>query len=222
MWIWLIAIFVLLAIIFWSRIKVTLNWSREQENDKLFADIRALFGLFRYRFQLPTLDFSRFHKGLIVKSETINKNSAQADSQDQFKINFAKIVKAYRNYKLILESTKGFREWSDRFLSHIHCTSISWKTRVGVGDAAETAISAGIVWAIKTSLLGYLLKSVQLEAQPEIAVQPMYAHSHFSSALTCTLKFQLGYAVIAGLMLLIRILKVKGGIKTWQHILFKA
>jgi hypothetical protein len=104
---------------------------------------------------------------------------------------------------------------------HLECTQFRWQTRIGLGDAPETAITTGIVWGLKSSLLGLTLPHIDLKTKPFVQVAPQYNSQHFSTDLLCKLQIRVFYLVQAAFRLLPRIWKAKGSWKSWQHILAK-
>jgi hypothetical protein len=133
-----------------------------------------------------------------------------------------KIVAYFRNSKDFLKSVNHFDEWLKQSLSLVHCTELKWVSYVGLGDAMESAVTTGLVWGLKSSVLGYGLKFVRLDKQPKISVWPVYNKPHFSTELYCIVKIRIGYAIFAGLLLYVRTLQTKGGNQPWQNTLSKA
>jgi hypothetical protein len=131
------------------------------------------------------------------------------------------VREAVDRLKLMVQYTFRFFDWVTGTLSHVKCIQLKWDTRVGVGEAVETAITTGMLWGVKTSLLGYAFKYIRLETKPNITVSPQFNALHFSSELTCTVKIRVFHVLQAGAMLLVRVFKVKGGFKTLQSNLFK-
>nr|WP_275983789.1 DUF2953 domain-containing protein [Paenibacillus hamazuiensis] len=133
-----------------------------------------------------------------------------------------KIKQAFRNLKELVRYTFQLNEWLKGVLAHVKCTKLRWETRLGVGDAADTAVTTGVVWGLKSSLLGFVFQYLQLRTKPQIAVIPQFNETHFSTNALWVAKIRMWHAACAGVMLLYRIMKVKGGPQKWQHILFKA
>ncbi len=107
-------------------------------------------------------------------------------------------------------------------LAKVECTELKWITRVGVGDAPETAITTGAIWGIKSSLLGFSIRYVKLTAKPRIDVIPQYNEKQFSTEFRFAGRIRVWFVVVAGVRLLVRAAKVKGGIRTWIQIALKS
>jgi hypothetical protein len=218
-WLWLIAgILVAGMLLFaFSDIRLKIRFSHTEGDEYLSVDARGLYGLLRYRYAVPIIYWSE--EGLRIKKEKINRNGLQGD--EKLTINRDKVEDFFHRSKLLLSYTARLLEWTKGVMAHTVCTEISWVTRVGLGDAADTAITTGVVWGLKTSLLGYLFRYIRLEAKPALSVQPQFNRMQFSTEGVCVMKIKVGYALYAVFLLLNRILRVKGGLRTWRKLLFK-
>jgi hypothetical protein len=215
----LIGIIVLLVVSF---IHIHISFSRVEHDERIIVAIKGLYGLFRYRIVVPSVKFQGITEGILVKSKKENETSSNPDKKQIKKVNQETVSNYYHKSKEILKHTFGMLNWLRDTLKQVRCTAFRWDSHVGVGDAPETAITTGVVWALKSSILSLVFTHIQLKSKPYVSVNPLYNQTLFSTELKCILKIRLGYAIKAGWHLLIRIIKVKGGLKTWQNILFKA
>lgn len=216
-----IAVLLIIIVLLSSSIHMRLHFSRQEENDSLIVYLTAIFGLVRLKFQVPIVQFRGILDGLYVKSEVAGKN-AQMLKQSMQNITLEKVITNFQKTKTLYSNFHHFPEWMKETLSRVTCTDFRWTTHLGVGDAANTAVTTGIAWGIKTSFLRYLIRFVGFAKRPDVSVVPQYNRTQFSTEVLCILKIRLGYAILAGLHFIVRIMKVKGGIKIWQNILFKA
>jgi hypothetical protein len=223
MWVWVIgAVVVGFIILLSSSMKCRLTLIRRHADDEIVFDIHAMYGLVKKRLAIPVLKLSHMLDALEVTSEVVNKSSHQLEKGIKQKITLDKIKLAYTNFQELLEHCFQFNKWLLDTLRHVRCTKLYWKTNVGLGDAAETAMATGIVWGLKSSLLGFLFQFIQLKTRPQLLVVPQYNEYAFASEIICLAKVRLFYILVAGIRLLFRILRVKNGLKTWQRVLFKA
>jgi hypothetical protein len=222
-WLWIAAIAVVAVIVFASSVRIRIHVIREVENDHMSFQITALFGIVRYKIEVPYINFTGLRE-FDFKSERSNLTATRLVADDRTKVSLETILERYRKLKILLQHVVGFDEWLTGTLKHIRCTELQWTTRIGFGDAADTAVSVGVLWGLKTNLLGFLFKYVTLDSgnKPRLAVEPQFNRTHFSTMMMCIVRMRLGYAMLAGLLFLVRIMRMKGGIKTWQSILFKA
>lgn len=222
-WILLAAALIIIAVIVsFSHLTVKIFASRVKENDRLYIQLHALYGIIRLRYEVPAIKFKGLDKGLKVQTKGLDEKSSEHLNETKEIINWEKIQEAYRKFKIFLSQVDNYAAWMKSTLSRFKISQMVWITRIGAGDAPETALLTGVLWSVKSTLLGYLLRHVRLQTEPEIQVQPQYNRTLFTTEVTCIAKIRLGYAMVAGLMLLVRTMKVKGGFKTWQNILSKA
>jgi hypothetical protein len=222
-WLWIAAFAAVTVVVLASSVRVRIHVIREVENDHMSFQITALFGLVRYKVEIPYINFTGLRE-LDFKSERSNLTATDLVAKDRTKISLEKIIDRFQKLNILIHHVVGFDEWLTGTLSHIRCTELQWNTRIGIGDAADTAVSVGVLWGLKTNLLGFLFKYLTLDAEtkPKLSVDPQFNRTHFSTMMMCIVRVRLGYAILAGLLFLVRIMRMKGGTKTWQSILFKA
>lgn len=223
LWLGIVFLFIIFAIIvfLFSFIRGEFNFSRVKDNDTLSVEMRALFGLIRYRYVIPIIQFKGFTKGILIKSETVTKSSSELKDETKDHITKDKIINIYKEAKEVLVYTFNFYDWMKQTLAKVECTDLKWITRVGVGDAPETAITSGAIWGIKSSLLGFSIRYVKLTAKPQIDVIPQYNEKQFSTDFRCAGRIRVWFVVVSGVRLISRAAKVKGGIRTWIQIVLK-
>ncbi|MEX1030958.1 MAG: DUF2953 domain-containing protein [Paenibacillaceae bacterium] len=226
-WVWIVLIvIVLIVVVALSGVRTHIIYTRESQDDQFNMEIRALYGIFRYRYSIPVIQFEGLLKGFSVEKESSTNipmpASKDHNNKDQINIDRKVILNWYEKGKVLIHHVIGFNHWLMSTLKHTHCTQLSWVTNVGLDDAAETAITTGMIWGLKTSILGVFFNQIKLEAQPQLAVVPQFNQTMFRTHFDCSLMIRMGYAFFAGLQLFVRIYKVKGGIRTWQKSLSKS
>ncbi|WP_139693329.1 DUF2953 domain-containing protein [Sporolactobacillus terrae] len=75
----------------------------------------------------------------------------------------------------------------------IQMTHVVWVTTCGTGDAAETAMVCGLIWAVKASLLPWV--NAMSADHPRINVVPAYQRKCLNSALSCMFQMRFGDAI---------------------------
>lgn len=220
----ILLLLLLLAAVFFmvlllSRVHFEAAVSRIQNYDRLTMEFRALFGLVKYRWHVPLIDFVNLSDGLFVKKNSSMDAVAKVDEIiSEFQLNRERIIAYYERFRLLLRNVSNLTDWLKDTMRHLECTQLQWQTRIGVGDAPETAITTGIVWSLKSSLVGFMVKSIVMKTKPVLQVFPQYNRLHFSSEFISKTQIRIFYIVVAGFRLLPRIWKAKGSWKSWQHI----
>ncbi|MCT8137369.1 DUF2953 domain-containing protein [Anaerobacillus sp. CMMVII] len=200
-WIWWVVISILLFIILlpFAKITVNLTYYHEQDNDELKVKISTFFGLASYRINVPVLKIDEDSPSIIVKEE---QHSAIGDKEKIEKFTPERIINDIRKVKDFLRHVIGFHKIVKRFLRKMSITKFSWKSIVGLGDAALTGTLVGGVWAVKGSTLGIIAHYMKLKVVPTIEVHPNFQKLTSHTELTCIISFRLGYAIIAGLQII--------------------
>lgn len=213
------ALVVLLAL---SRVRVRITLTHQGKNDEILLNLRALFGLVQVNYNIPILRFKNWAEGLELKMEQVNVRADNLMKDQKKQINLEKLKEVYENVQILLEHCFHFQEWLFKTIRRIHCTKLNWKTSVGIGDAPETAFLVGTVWGFKSSILGFLFRFIQLDARPRLQVMPAFNQKLFAIEGVCILQIRLVFVFSAGIQLLLRILKVKGGLRAWRNVLLPA
>lgn len=223
-WIWVLLIIAIVFIsICLSQISFHFHGTRVKNDDNINLVIKGFYGFFRYRYNIPYVQYEGIWNGIVVKLQSKSENvTAVTKVQQKEKLTPRRIERFFKKFKRIVEHIVDLNEWLRRTIAHIKCTQFRWYTTVGVGDAPETAILTGLIWGVKSTLCGFAFRLINLQTQPKLAVHPRYNSTQFSTEISCIGKIRLGYAILAGLLLGVRMMKVKGGVSTWQNILFKA
>lgn len=213
---------VILAItVILSPVTIHAHFQRNGHNDDAEIDIKAIFGLLKYHHKIPIIKFTG--SSLLVKEEVSTKNpGVNTWKQYNEEINADKVAKGIEKFKHILQITKNLKRWVKQTLMKVEILEWKWNTSIGTGDAMWTAMSTGMVWSVKTSILGFFSQLVKLKAEPNMSVQPVYQHNVFTTEWSCKAKLSYGHAILAAIQLYIRMKKSKGGIKIWKKLLFKA
>ncbi|RKN84635.1 DUF2953 domain-containing protein [Paenibacillus ginsengarvi] len=220
-WAWLIAGILLTGMLLFvcSSIAVRLRVSRQAWNDEITIDVKGCYGLIRFRYSVPKLIWNE--NGLHVKTKTVNSNSKRTMNDQKVTITREKIEEYFHMAKELLAHTVQLTEWMRKVLARVVCKDLRWTTHIGLGDAADTAVTTGIVWGVKTSVVSYLFRHVRPETMPQLSVQPHFNSLKFVTEANVLFKIKTVYALYAGIVLIHRILKVKGGFRFWQKLLFR-
>lgn len=222
-WFWLAFGIVLAAVAAcFSLLQFQIHFRHEAKNNDFSVSVKGLWGLIRYTYKAPKINFFSIDDGVLVKTEQDWGNGQAPGTDSKKRITLSKVRESFNMSRTLMAHFFQFSKWLTQTLAHVRCTRLYWNTRLGFGDAPDTAIGTGVVWGLKTSLLGYAFKFIRLDTKPTLNVVPQYHENLFTTEIKCLLQIRLGYALAAGLFFLIRIMKVKGGIKTWQRVLFKA
>ncbi|WNF36060.1 DUF2953 domain-containing protein [Bacillaceae bacterium IKA-2] len=199
-WIWWVVIGVIsiLLLLPFAKISVKIKYYHHQDNDELNVKMSTFFGLASYKVSVPILKIDDDSAAIIVKEE---QHSAINDSENTMKITADTIIRSIRDIKNFLKHVIGFSKIIRKFLGRISITKFSWRSCLGVGDAAATGTMVGAAWALKGSAIGMIAHFMKLKVNPILDVQPTFQVPSSHTELSCMISFRLGYAIIAALQI---------------------
>ncbi len=191
------------------------------KDDRVELDVRTLFGWIRFHYELPKLVYEGIERGVKVKLEESGVAPIRSDKEDNEEmIDKEKVSSWLNDIKKVLKATYGFKKWFRDTLAHVKITKLDWSTDFSLGDAAGTATAAGALWGMKWCIIGWISQWVKLKNSPRLFVKPVFQDDlSFSTELVCTGEISVAYGLYAGASLLIRALRVKGGLKHWKQLL---
>ncbi|MGG6309635.1 DUF2953 domain-containing protein [Paenibacillus macerans] len=226
MWIWLGGILILLlliaALILLSTITINLTMRKKNRDDTILLDITLLYGFVNIHYQVPSILLKNLRDGLQIERDRPENVLQKDSSSTNEEVNKDKVDKWMDEFQRLLEATKGFRTWLKATLRRVSFRKLEWSTNIALSDAAHTATLTGVLWGVKATLVGWLTCYISLKQRPKLFVVPVFGSAPlFSTEIRCIAKIRCGYAIYAGLVLIVRVLKVKGGVKKWLTILFK-
>ncbi|MNO80004.1 hypothetical protein D3C76_711950 [compost metagenome] len=227
MWIWIGSILFLLLIVIMllliSVITIRLSVTKKNWDDLVIVDVKMLYGLITLHYELPAIVLKSLQEGVWVeKSQSDNIFKGHASNEEQV-IDQEKVHEWTTEFKEIMSATKGLKKWMRNTLKRVTIRSLDWSTHIALSDAAHTATLTGVLWGVKSVLVGFLSYHITLLQRPELVVVPVFgSRPLFTTELRCIAQIRCGYAIYAGLVLIVRVLQVKGGIRKWLNILFKA
>lgn len=216
------AALVAVAAVLSSPIRCRLTIVREAQDDDITFDINGLYGMVKKRIAVPFIQFKNFVEGVKVEASYIDKKEHEVVSVKKENITKRSIKESFDNAMELLANCFHFHDWLTVTLTHVKCIQFDWKTSVGIGDAPETAVATGMIWGLKSTMLGFISRFIKLNARPKLQVIPQYNQTRFTTEVLVRLQISVWFILVAGIRLLTRIIKVKGGLKTWRKVLFKA
>ncbi|GGF87531.1 hypothetical protein GCM10010916_01090 [Paenibacillus abyssi] len=211
----------LFAAIAAMHIEILAKVRKKNEDDYLSFRVQAVWGIINYHLEVPFIRFLD-EKVQVKQEQTDNFPVGDNRKGGLEKISIEMIMDKLEKARILLKYTDHLTAWVRKTLTHVKITAWDWRTTVGTGDAAWTAMATGFFWSAQTALLGGISQIMRFLAVPRMQVEPEYNQTLFTTEWSCIAKIRFGYAILAGLHLLVRIRKVKGGVTAWQNILFKA
>ncbi|MFD2672848.1 DUF2953 domain-containing protein [Marinicrinis sediminis] len=216
-WLWIGGILAVIGcIVLLLPIHIELEYKRVQANDRLTARLKAVGGLVRYNYEMPVIQA----EGLsAIRVETKTSSRKKTVKENDTEVTPRSIQHFIQKTKVLVEHAVGLLKWVNQTLWKVHCYRFRWRTEIGVGDAPQTAVCTGMIWALKSWLLGLFCSHVRMHVYPQLHVEPVYAHKNLQMHVDVYVRIRTLHAVLAALKLLKRIIKTRKGLKAWRTVI---
>lgn len=194
--IYIIFVLFLLFLISLSYVTADIQIHRIKEDDNILIIIKLLFGIIRLKFEIPYIDIllnRNLKPGIKAKGRVdTKKRKGIAKSKGWF--SFERIKDKYVHIK---ELKKQYESAVKYIIKKTRVDLFKWYTRLGLDDAAATAITTGILWSLKSSVCCLL----SANTQPQnilINVVPDYSMPVFETEIHCIIRIKIANIIIAG------------------------
>ncbi|QRG66089.1 DUF2953 domain-containing protein [Brevibacillus choshinensis] len=205
---WLIvSVIVLVILAFLTPVQISLFYGRIGENDHVVIEVAAWFRLIRRKYEIPMVFLKQSEAGpeLVAKVETVQQKSKTKEKiQD---LTRKQAHKWYHNYREYLDKIHDFQPMFKELFKHFRCTKLEWHTVMGTGQASETGALTGVVWGVKSILIGVISHAVSLRAIPRMSVQPIWNQAMIRTNFDCVLHFMLGHVIVVTVKMYLRLRK---------------
>ena len=175
------------------RVQVEIKIIIKNGSNFSFIILRLFKGLLRLRINLSIMSGK---KGLlsVFMRKTDSKLEHQTPINISYLLHLSGFYSRYKNQLAYMMSKIKFRNFSVL-------------TRVGVGDAAATALVTGGFFTIFSLIITHLENRYDLQKK-KIVILPFFQGSVFDIDLDCIIDFKMGHIIITGLKILMKKLKV--------------
>ncbi|WP_340024491.1 DUF2953 domain-containing protein [Paenibacillus sp. FSL K6-1096] len=216
----LLLVLLMFLLVLASSIHFHFRACRKGKDDRIEFDIKAVFGLVKFHYEVPILVFENLERGIKVHIEQSGIAPVKRDSDEEAQVDKEAVTDWLKNVRIALKATKGLNKWFRDTLSHIEISTFDWSTDFSLGDAAATATAAGALWGMKWTMIGFVSQRVRLLKAPRMFVAPVFRDEFsFATEAVCKGKLSAGYALYSGLLLLRRASKIEGGLGRWKKLL---
>lgn len=212
---WLVTILIALVVVgMVTPVQIAVYYGRIGENDHLVVEMTAWFRLIRRKYELPVVALKSTAHGPEVVARVESVRQTDEVNETVRDMTGRQIKKWYHSYRDALENIHDMRPLLQEFFKHIRCTRLEWHTMMGTGQASETGALTGIVWSVKSLIVGILSHSLSLRTIPRMSVQPIWNQACIRTQFRCVLRFYLGHALVTAAKMYLR--RRKGRERQWQ------
>ncbi len=202
--VWLATTLLVLAM---ARMKlfISLSYRRQGKDDRLDIDVYALKKLISYHLEVPLVRLVR--RGGLPWPESVvdtprGQTETRAGAEQRFVRDTWRIFRHHpRHWRYLMKQfryyTRIYKRLAASTLALVACEKLSWRTGLGMGDAALTGITAGLLWTFKAQTYAYMQRRLKSVARPAFRVSPHYARADVEIELECIFSITLGNVINA-------------------------
>ncbi|WP_066639995.1 DUF2953 domain-containing protein [Desulfolucanica intricata] len=191
----LVMLFILL-IVSLSSIRFRLRYLREKNNDRIKIEISVFKGKLKYRLDIPKINVKTKEPSIELEAELEGvKKPPISDKHKNYLF-----IKLYKEFVYWYPIMKDFIPVINFLLKKVIPRKVKWKTEIGLFDAAQTGVSVGILWAMKSALLSNAYRYMaRAPNPPNIQIVPHFNQKILTINIDCIFDVKIGYIMITGL-----------------------
>lgn len=196
-----------LILILFLNIRLGIKYVGIGENQNFTLNISLVKTIFK--IEIPFIDTEKkYHQwGFLFKKRTKQRKIGDNQKEQKEFISFEKIKdvseKAYDTFQKYLDVLIAFNRYMKK---KIKCENFSLKMNYGLGDAALTGISAGMLWGVIYSLLGVLDRYFEF-LEMDVAINPDFNDIKLQMEFNCIFKIKIVHIIIVILIVLYTFIK---------------
>jgi len=193
----------LLFMIFMSKVQINIEFQHNFNKNAIYIHIRALFGLIKYKINVPSIKVDQDSPSLVMKEKVQAEMMAEkSKKEDKKQVGPEEVKHSIHDINQLITHIVGMKDIVKEFLKKIEVQRFEWKTVIGVKDAAMTGIVTGALWTLKGSSVGLISNLMRLKNMPILEITPNFQNLISSTSLSCMLRLRIGHAILAGIKLL--------------------
>jgi hypothetical protein len=213
-WVWgiLLLLGVVLALLFFTPVTLEVHYKREGKDDRLHLGIRALFGLVKLGYDVPIVAMMERTGKIALK-----KDPAEMMPKTQkgwVTLTVEKLQKIFNRIEKIRKRLRKYKKALRNLTKTYEIHSFEWSTMFGTGDAADTAMIAGLGWAVKGMIAGYIYMFFKVKKRLQYNIRPHFQAKGFRTDFSMMMKIWIGKTFIR--MIPLALLYFKEGRKEKQ------
>lgn len=189
----IVLILFLFIVAIFTKIKIDMTYKFQPHEQRATIFIKAFFGLFRYRIEIPS---EKLRKNKESEMQ-INEHDEETNQQDD-----EEGLSSFEPIKQILHHIHELYDILKDFFKKVRIVDLEWKSVIGTGNAASAAIVAGAGWAFKGNVIGMISNYFLLKVYPKLEITPVFNRATSETYLRCMIQVKVGHAILAGIKLL--------------------
>lgn len=194
------ALIAIVVMLYLMPIALSIDIKRVKENDSITIGVKTLYGLLRFKTEIPFLEivFRNGKPALKYKVEVADKKRSKLFAQftKLFSVTEGgEILDIYKENKYRIKSAIKY------ITRKTVIKNLNLKFKLGTGDAAETGILYGVAWIVIGSIMTFAGNYLNI-IEPRIAVVPIFNQVQLRTELSCIISIRLGHIINTGIRII--------------------
>lgn len=193
----LIAALFIMLLLYFMPIAVSMDVSKDNENENITIGLRTLYGLLNLKTEVPFLKIA-FENGrfaLKYKVEVAERKSNKLLDRFTKLLSIEEGEGLYDTYKNNKYKIMSFSKYIKK---KIKIKNFNLKLGMGTGDAAATGVLYGMAWILIGNLMTFIRSHLSIN-DPRIMVVPIFGMVQLSVDFSCIISMKLGHIINAGI-----------------------
>ncbi|MFE7149614.1 DUF2953 domain-containing protein [Heyndrickxia sporothermodurans] len=204
----IIGIFLLFLLVIWfTTITIFIDYSHRIDDDHLRVQF-IMWKFIRYKLKIPAIKVEKAEPTITYEKKT------NTGTHEHSEITTKEITDRISDFKELLEHIFGLKIIIQKFLKKVRITQLEWHSTIGFKDAALTGKITGVAIAVKSIIIAFISKQMNLMQFPNYSVTPSFQIPISETTLKCMIKIRIGNAILAGLKIVKFWRGGKGSFKT--------
>ncbi|HHT64080.1 MAG: DUF2953 domain-containing protein [Bacillota bacterium] len=212
-----ILVLTLVVLVSWLPLRFKFHYSKKGENDYISITWQIIPPIWGITLEIPFIKISPTEVWPILKIITQlegEKGQTLGEHEKNIPLNQYRFKRFLEKASFVLTRTGELTTLGKWFISKITLREFSWCTEIGTDEAGKTGILVGIIWAIKSTVYGYLHTMVKkVKKYPQISVLPNFQQKKAFCNMVCIFDISCGHIIIGGFKTLSVLFFKKGGDK---------
>ena len=193
----LFAVLFILLLLYLMPIVISIDVSKDNENDKIIIGLRTLYGLIKLKMEIPFLiiTFENGKPSLKYKIEVPNKKRSRLLAGFSKLFSMREGEKLYEAYKKIKKRIIPVLRYIARKMK---INNLILKISMGTDDAAVTGVLYGAAWIVIGNVMT-LTRSYLNVNNPKIVIVPIFSRVQLCIDFSCIISLKSGHIINAGI-----------------------
>lgn len=192
------AVGALVALGLWQPIRITVEWTQQQSDTDGRLSVRTLFGLVRLERKLTAIDTFLTEDGPALRFRH-QPAAGDGGGNQSTVLTPGEVMHVFRNWDRWSRFVRAVLRDIRWVLHRMHVEELSWRMRIGTGDAPATGMACGAAWALAGTLVGWLASHTRMAAPGDVRIDPDFERKSFQSRFRCIVWVRAGYAILGGI-----------------------